>query len=346
MTARKIFPLITLAAYTAAHPAGKTPYDGLSGEELSRAVASQAAPQHLITHYTGDGGVWETFTTTDPGLPEGSILDCFSWESFMLPSDKTVASPDLDIIQIMPGEWWGEETSGSDRFRFDLVNLKPGNMDVAANKRNYPPGTVTKADYSNNVWAAGTGIAEGVEINCYQPPKGYEGDFARICFYMISLHRVSSWHHSAINFLGSGDLPCLRPWSARQLIAWHESDPPDSRETARDAAIERIQGNHNPFVRHPELAYYLFGDKLGQPFNSSGDDSDPDRKPLSARYRISSDKWIWLYSPHVPEDAVWTIDGQHADKEQIPLEELGPGTHILKYASPDGRGTLKIIIEQ
>ena len=39
-----------------------------------------------------------------------------------------------------------------------------------------------------------------------------------------------------------------------ELKRWHDMDPPDADEKARDAAISALQGAGNPFVRDPGLA--------------------------------------------------------------------------------------------
>lgn len=36
------------------------------------------------------------------------------------------------------------------------------------------------------------------------------------------------------------------------LIAWHQADPPDAAELARNEVIYSFQGNRNPFIDHPE----------------------------------------------------------------------------------------------
>jgi endonuclease I len=36
------------------------------------------------------------------------------------------------------------------------------------------------------------------------------------------------------------------------LIAWHQADPPDAAERARNEVIYSFQGNRNPFIDHPE----------------------------------------------------------------------------------------------
>uniref|UniRef100_UPI003F7E7C5E endonuclease n=1 Tax=Xanthomonas sp. 0924 TaxID=2835534 RepID=UPI003F7E7C5E len=38
------------------------------------------------------------------------------------------------------------------------------------------------------------------------------------------------------------------------LLAWHQADPPDDAERARNQVIFSFQGNRNPFVDHPEWA--------------------------------------------------------------------------------------------
>ncbi len=38
------------------------------------------------------------------------------------------------------------------------------------------------------------------------------------------------------------------------LLAWHQADPPDARERARNEVVHSFQGNRNPFIDHPEWA--------------------------------------------------------------------------------------------
>ncbi|PIU18520.1 MAG: hypothetical protein COT18_10355, partial [Elusimicrobia bacterium CG08_land_8_20_14_0_20_59_10] len=42
------------------------------------------------------------------------------------------------------------------------------------------------------------------------------------------------------------------------LMKWNYSDPPDAAETRRNAAIERLQGNRNPFIDD-----YTLVDRIG-----------------------------------------------------------------------------------
>ena len=43
------------------------------------------------------------------------------------------------------------------------------------------------------------------------------------------------------------------------LLEWHESDPVDDFEIARNERSYSIQNNRNPFIDHPEFAAMIWG---------------------------------------------------------------------------------------
>ena len=47
------------------------------------------------------------------------------------------------------------------------------------------------------------------------------------------------------------------------LLQWHEQDPPDAKEIARNAVVQSFQGNRNPFIDHPEWVACLYGNDCG-----------------------------------------------------------------------------------
>jgi len=51
------------------------------------------------------------------------------------------------------------------------------------------------------------------------------------------------------------------------LIAWHWADPVDSFELNRNNVIHTMQGNRNPFIDHPELVDYIYGDSTNVAWN-------------------------------------------------------------------------------
>jgi endonuclease I len=49
------------------------------------------------------------------------------------------------------------------------------------------------------------------------------------------------------------------------LLQWHNEDPVDAKEMARNNAVYLHQGNRNPFIDHPEWVACLFGSSCGTP---------------------------------------------------------------------------------
>ena len=52
-------------------------------------------------------------------------------------------------------------------------------------------------------------------------------------------------------------------------MEWHELDPVDDFELNRNDVIYSYQGNRNPFIDHPELVDFLWGDEQQTSWNSS-----------------------------------------------------------------------------
>ena len=51
------------------------------------------------------------------------------------------------------------------------------------------------------------------------------------------------------------------------LMDWHFQDTVDQFELDRNDAIHNMQGNRNPFIDHPELVHYVYGDSVGVAWN-------------------------------------------------------------------------------
>ncbi len=100
----------------------------------------------------------------------------------------------------------------------------------------------------------------------YTPPKSARGDVARMIFYMATRYEMT-----VDNQVKSREsLP--RHGKLSDLLKWHEEDPVDPYEIRRNNIIFGFQNNRNPFVDHPELVQYIFGEAkdLGWTGGSNG----------------------------------------------------------------------------
>lgn len=88
----------------------------------------------------------------------------------------------------------------------------------------------------------------------YEPPKSAKGDVARSIFYMAVRYGFT------VDDLG-GQGTDARHGKLEDLLEWNELDPVDSYEIRRNNVIYGYQHNRNPFIDHPELVRYIFGDK-------------------------------------------------------------------------------------
>ncbi len=68
----------------------------------------------------------------------------------------------------------------------------------------------------------------------FEPPEAHKGNVARAVFYFFTVYPDAGKIEDVAD--------------VATLLEWHVADPIDDRERARDLAIEKHQGNRNPFV--------------------------------------------------------------------------------------------------
>jgi len=313
-------------------------FSGLCGSALKSYLKQKFAPKAYISNVSGKGGAWEIFKESD-SYNINFVIDRYSLEKYTFSADGLTPPSGMTIDKVVNPLWWGKHDTSS--IDWDLYNLIPCNSEVPTHKKNYPPGELTDTIYSNEVWASGIGIISGQEVNFYSPPKGYEGDFARIILYMATIYSGNRWYDLGVNFFSDNNYPTINNYAKRILLKWHIEDPVDRIELHRNDVIESFQHNRNPFVDYPDLIDYIWGDKSSEPYIP---EQEKEKIPLRANYKLSDEK-IDLYSPFIPTDVKWTINGQPITGESLIPKELGAGIHELRYNSASTKGKLLIMIE-
>jgi endonuclease I len=92
-----------------------------------------------------------------------------------------------------------------------------------------------------------------------------KGDMARAVLYMAiryegGTHPTTGQSEPDLEMTDNASLIVLTSSSPAYmgllstLIGWHQADPPDTAELARNEVIYSFQGNRNPFIDHPEWA--------------------------------------------------------------------------------------------
>ncbi|KLI99925.1 endonuclease [Luteimonas sp. FCS-9] len=126
-----------------------------------------------------------------------------------------------------------------------------------------------RATEANNGVGGGTGTFPGnsnwTDNAGFQVWRHRKGDMARAVLYMAIRYEGGA-HPSTgqsepdleltddrSRIVGTSASPAYMGLLST-LLAWHQADPPDAAERARNEVVYSFQGNRNPFVDHPEWA--------------------------------------------------------------------------------------------
>lgn len=174
----------------------------------------------------------------------------------------------LNREHCFPKSWWGGSTSVP--AYTDLNHLYPSDASANGAKSNYPLGEVDPAgiSFDNGVSVVGAPVSGqgGSSTKVFEPADEYKGDFARTYFYMVTCYQDYKWDD--LYMAAQGDYPTLQGWAIDLLLRWHREDPVSQKEIDRNDVVFSLQSNRNPYIDFPDLAEYIWGDKMGEPFES------------------------------------------------------------------------------
>ncbi len=148
----------------------------------------------------------------------------------------------------------------------DVHNLKPSDRSVNSSR-----GT-KDYDYGGSQHSEATECL--TDSDSWEPSDSVKGDIARILFYMVVRydpgydHDNNSFDLELVDYTTPGNNdPILGKLSS--LIQWHIDDPVDDFEINRNEIIFGFQENRNPFIDHPNLVNFLWGESVGEIWNDS-----------------------------------------------------------------------------
>lgn len=225
----------------------------------------------------------------------GKIWDMYSTTLFTAGSNECgTYSEEGDCYNrehSMPKSWFG----GSDNYKStnqgcDLGHLVPTDGYVNGRRSNYAFGEVAAATYTSNggLSKLGSSVASlsveettisGTSVSVsnktvFEPADEYKGDFARIYMYMrtryasLNLAQADGGivHFTTTTSAASASKYGWTDYSVILLMKWHRQDPVSQKEIDRNNAMEKMQGNRNPFIDYPVVAEYLWGKHAGETF--------------------------------------------------------------------------------
>ena len=148
----------------------------------------------------------------------------------------------------------------------DVHNLRACNSNVNSTRSNYSfddcPSSSCNEIYGNSYSSSAL---------VFEPRDEDKGDVARTIFYMVVRYEGDSGEEDLemTESILSSSSKSPRHGVRSTLLEWHEQDPVDDFERNRNNVIYSYQGNRNPFIDHPELVGYIWGNQQQEPWNSS-----------------------------------------------------------------------------
>ena len=300
--------------------------------------------------------LWTDFQTTDKRA-DGKVWDMYSNCSFTFGTHQDSGSGGTSECQYynrehsMPKNWFNETKEDTTYMYSDLFHLYPTDKYVNNQRGNYPFGeTSSTATTYGNGSKLGNSTFAGYTGTVFEPIDEYKGDFARTYFYMVTAYenRINSWISGQ---LAGNKYPGLSNWSISLLLKWNAQDPVSTKETNRNNAVYGIQKNRNPFIDHPELAEYIWGNKKGTPWSlTSGIDE------LKVEFTLSPNPAKDILNISTVEQSiscsVFNLNGQLLlqqtlnNSEVLSVATLNNGMYLLQVQSGNRKTIQKFIINK
>ena len=251
--------------------------NNLSSDELKEAL-HQIISNHVVFPYTSNStDTWDILQESDQDPNENNnMILVYTGRS----QEKGYRDGSGNYSQYENGNGnqsnsWNREhiwpkshgfPDDNDNAYTDVHNLKPCDRSVNSSR-----GT-KDFDFGGNQHSEASDCL--TDSDSWEPPDYVKGDIARILFYMVVRydpgvdHENNTFDLELVDYTTPNNTePILGKLSS--LLDWHLSDPVDDFEINRNEIIFGFQENRNPFIDHPNLVNYLWGDNIGLVWNEN-----------------------------------------------------------------------------
>ena len=249
----------------AAEPSGYySTCENKGGAALLTALKSKIGSHTTVSY----DGLWNVYKTSDVHA-DGKVWDMYStkdWPTnFKQCGNYKNVGDCINREHSFPKSWFNEGSP----MKSDAFHVYPTDGKVNGQRSNYPYGECaggTTLPANGNVKALGklgNSTFSGYSGKVFEPDDEYKGDFARTYFYMAAAYndRIAGWNSE---MLAGNSYPAYKTWAVNVLLKWHRQDPVSQKELDRNDAVYKYPNNRNPFIDHPEMAEYIWGDRKDQ----------------------------------------------------------------------------------
>ncbi len=332
--------------------------NGLSGEELKEALY-QIVSNHVVFPYTSSStDTWDILQQSDQDPTEhNNMILVYTGRS----QDKGYRDGSGNYSQYENGNGtqsnsWNREhvwpkshgfPDEDDNAYTDVHNLKPCDRSVNSSR-----GT-KDFDFGGSQHNEANDC--NTDTDSWEPPDYVKGDIARILFYMVIRYDPGFDHNNNTFDLELVDYttpnnndPILGKLSS--LIQWHNDDPIDDFEINRNEIIFGFQENRNPFIDHPNLVNFLWGDNYGVVWNENLSNSDYEINNMKVFPNPSSGIINFGIDMANEKIEIFTIRGEKVleyivkDTNRLELN-LSSGIYVLRSFTKSGSLNSKIVIK-
>ena len=256
---------LTVTVAAAQEPDGYyTPCENATGGALLTKLHNKISSHKTISY----DGLWELYKTSDVDEND-RIWDMYSTKRWVPGKEhcgnyKNVGDC-INREHSFPKSWFNDAKP----MYSDAFHLYPTDGKVNGQRSNFPFGECangTRLPSNGGIDALGklgTSTFPGYSGKVFEPDDEYKGDFARSYFYMAACYndKIAGWNS---DMLAGNKYPAFASWAVNLLLKWHRQDPVSKKEIDRNNAVYAKQRNRNPFIDHPELAEYVWGNKVGE----------------------------------------------------------------------------------
>ena len=229
----------------------------------------------------------------------------------------------------------------------DVHNLKPCDRSVNASRG--------VKDFDNGGNNHEEALSCLTDFDSWEPADFVKGDVARILFYMVVRYDPGYNYYNETFDLELVDYttpdnfdPILGKLST--LLEWHVLDPVDDFEINRNEVIYSYQQNRNPFIDHPELVDYIWGENNNQNWSGNLNTYNPELE-MNNIYPNPTNGIIYLPENFVNNNyEVLDLNGKilttgKINQTRILNFDLEKGVYFLKIIGSNKYSSLKLVIK-